>query len=113
MKHALTILECALVLLVLAALLPGCAGTAPAVKSVYDLAGEACTKYFADQPSAADGAPATICRDAAALQPFVDALLDVLAKAGPRASAALKPQPVHIVTDTVDPNPYAADAGAP
>lgn len=71
----------------------GCAGTMGPVKSAYDIASETCVKYFADHPAAASGAPGDICRDNAALQPFVDAILDMIPRAGLAASRAVQPQP--------------------
>lgn len=73
----------------------GACNALPPVKSAYDIASETCIKYFAAHPSAAVGAPGDICADNAVVQPFVDALLELLSDVGPKAAklANTPPEP--------------------
>ena len=69
--------------------LTSCAGIKPVIKTIDDLAQDACGMFFADRMGISwEDAARAYCNTREALAPFIDPLLEAQAKAGGEAAAA-------------------------
>jgi hypothetical protein len=91
--------------------LVACAGAlavVPTVKSVYDIATDACVKYYSDHPDQASSAAGIVCADDAKLQPFIDLLLTLIPDAGAKSASTGTSSAASHAKPANEPNPYTA-----